>query len=230
MRVVLIPGFTQTARSWDATHAAIGAVHAGLETFVALPPPRRSWDAAVQRIAAASGRGTWVGYSMGGRLALAVALAHPRLVDDLVLVSATAGIADPVQRRQRVAEDETLAASIEVDGVAAFLEKWLAQPMFSRLPADASGVADRRNWHADDLASILRNLGTGAMPNLWERLGELTGRVTIVTGVHDPKFDAIGDRLASGCDHATVRRVRCDAGHAIPLEAPAFLGPLLQND
>jgi len=227
VRLVLVPGFTQTKESWDAVIGELRRAGGGPEVRVVAAQPGHAWDDAVCRLAADGGHGTWVGYSMGGRLALAVALDHPTLVDHLVLVSATAGIRDDVSRRQRVADDEALAASIETDGVAVFLDRWLAQPMFVRVPPDATGLADRRRWSARDLASVLRNLGTGAMPNLWDRLGELTVRVTIVTGVHDTKFDAIGDELAAACARAEVRRVRRDTGHAVPLEDPSFLAAIM---
>ncbi len=48
---------------------------------------------------AANGRATFVGYSMGARMALHVALSHPDLVEGLALVSGTAGIEDPDRTR-----------------------------------------------------------------------------------------------------------------------------------
>ena len=95
-------------------------------------------------------------------------------------------------------------------GTDAFLERWLAQPLFARVPADAPGLAERRQWRAADLATMLRTLGTGEMEPLWGRLAELTMPVMIVTGTHDAKFDALGDQLAAGIEHA--HRVRIDGG------------------
>ena len=54
-------------------------------------------------------RAAWLGYSMGGRYALHVALRHPELVRRLVLVSATGGIDDPAERAARREGDEALA-------------------------------------------------------------------------------------------------------------------------
>ena len=72
---------------------------------------------------AASGRdpAVWLGYSMGGRFALNVALRHPGQVRRLVLVSATAGIDDPEERAARRRADEDLAGRIGTEGVAAFV-------------------------------------------------------------------------------------------------------------
>ena len=64
-------------------------------------------------------RASWLGYSMGGRAALAFAAAHPERVERLPLVGASAGLADPEARRERIASDEALADRIERDGIEA---------------------------------------------------------------------------------------------------------------
>ena len=119
-------------------------------------------------LGATGGRATYVGYSMGGRLCLHLAVARPDLVERLVLVSATAGIDDPIERAERRAADEALAASIERDGVDAFLARWVAQPLFAGL-ADP-GLDDRRRNTVAGLASSLRLAGTGTQEPLWDRL------------------------------------------------------------
>ena len=55
---------------------------------------RRGW-------ATRAARATYVGYSQGGRLCLQLALDRPDLVDELVLVSASPGIADDAERAAR---------------------------------------------------------------------------------------------------------------------------------
>ncbi len=224
MRVVFIPGFTQTSASWAGVVAAIGAP---AEPVLLEPDGTRTWAEAVAALARQGGAGTWVGYSMGGRLALQVALDFPNLVDHLVLVSTTAGFEDDTDRQQRAAQDEALAESIESDGATKFMERWLAQPMFARVPGDAPGLKARLDVSEALLASTLRNLGTASMPNLWPRLHELRMRVTIVSGIYDQKFSDIADQLESSCASARVRRVEFDAGHAVPLEIPSFLTSLL---
>ncbi len=224
MRVVFVPGFTQTSESW---RGVIDTLSAGIEAEALDIPPGHDWSETAHRLAEAGGGGTWVGYSMGGRLALQVALDRPDLVDALVLVSATAGLRSESEAATRRASDAALAQRIESIGVAAFLVEWLAQPMFERVPTDAPGVTERGRWSAAELAGVLRALGTGSMPNLWPRLSELELPITIVTGIHDPKFSAIGDELAAACVNSSVTRISVDAGHAIPLERPDFLRGLL---
>ena len=137
------------------------------------------------------------GYSMGGRLALALALRTPERVRRLVLVSASPGLADADERAARRRADEALADRIEAIGVEAFAREWAAQPLFAGQPARvaAAAHADRLRRTAAEHAAQLRGLGTGVMPPLWERLGELAMPVTLVVGERDAKFRAIAGRM-----------------------------------
>ncbi|HWD96266.1 MAG TPA: alpha/beta fold hydrolase [Acidimicrobiales bacterium] len=158
------------------------------------------------------------GYSLGGRVALHVALRHPERLARLVLLSATAGIADEEERRQRRLRDEALATRIETVGTDLFLDEWLAQPMFAALPADPHERA-ARSTDARGLALSLRRAGTGTQEWLGSRLGELRMPTTIVAGANDTKFVTEAERLGQYVPHASVRFV-ADAGHAAHLERP----------
>jgi 2-succinyl-6-hydroxy-2,4-cyclohexadiene-1-carboxylate synthase len=177
----------------------------------------------------AGGAGVYCGYSLGGRLCLRLALDRPDLVRGLVLVGASPGIDDPGARAQRRAADEALAAGIERDGVAAFLDRWLAGPLFASLPAEAAGRAERLANTAEGLAYALRRLGTGAQAPLWDRLGVLRPPALLVAGAKDAKFVAIARRMADAAGgRARVALVQ-GAGHAVPLERPAELAALVQE-
>jgi 2-succinyl-6-hydroxy-2,4-cyclohexadiene-1-carboxylate synthase len=229
-RVVLVHGFTQTGRSWDTIasrlaqryevvtvdapgHGDSGDVRAALPDGAAL-------------LGATGGSATYVGYSMGGRLCLHLAVARPDLVRRLVLISATAGIEDAGERAARRVADDELAASIERHGVDAFLDRWLALPLFASLPRDAAGADDRRRNTAPGLASSLRLAGTGMQEPLWDRLGVLDMPVLVVAGALDEKYVAIAERLAKLIPNSTLHVVE-GAGHAVHLEHPDdFVGAL----
>lgn len=218
MRVALIPGFTQKATSWESVRSALPGRFATTAIDV---PIGRGFEETATALGEAGGRAIYVGYSMGGRLALRLAVDRPDLVEALVLVSASPGLADSGEREARRSADNALAAEIEKIGVEAFLERWLAQPLFAGVPTNAPGLADRRAFSASDLATALRRLGTGVQEPLWERLRELGMPVLLVTGTRDAKFDGIAVAMSERISTAT--HVRVEGGHALPLEAPVDL-------
>jgi 2-succinyl-6-hydroxy-2,4-cyclohexadiene-1-carboxylate synthase len=237
MDVVLLHGFTQTGRAWDAVAAALDP------RYTPIAPDLRGHGAAAALrpvslaavvadvLALTSGRFVLAGYSMGGRLALHVALAAPGRVGRLVLVSTTAGIADARERAERRAADEARAARMEGRPIEAVAREWAAQPLFAgqRAEVAAAAHADRLRSDPAGLAAALRGIGTGALEPLWERLGELDMPAVVLAGERDAKFVALGERLAAGLPRGQLRVVP-GAGHALPLEAPqavaaAIAGP-----
>lgn len=222
-RVVLVPGFTQTASSW---RRAADVVRTSCDVRALDVPAPGTFSATARAIGTAGGTGIYVGYSMGGRLCLRLALDRPDLVRGLMLVSTSPGIADPTERAARVEADELLADGVERDGVAAFLESWLAQPMFATVPPEAPGLADRRRLTSEFLAACLRRLGAGAMDPMWSEVPQLGMPVLLVTGSRDEKYTAIARRMLERM-HAQVAHVQLDGGHALPLEQPEVLGGLI---
>lgn len=229
-RIVFVHGFTQTRRSWDAVRDALGDRY---ET-VAVDAPghgdsselRLSMTDGADALGNAGGAATYVGYSMGARLALHLAVARPDLVTRLVLVSGTAGLETAADRAARVGADEALATEIESDGVEAFVERWLALPLFAGLPTARAGIADRLTNTAAGLASSLRLAGTGAQRSLWDRLGDLSMPVLLVAGADDAKFVAIGERLRQAIAGSQLVVIP-GAGHTVHLEQPERFADLL---
>jgi 2-succinyl-6-hydroxy-2,4-cyclohexadiene-1-carboxylate synthase len=138
-----------------------------------------------------------------------------------VLVGASPGLADAAEREARRAADEALAARIEEVGVEAFAAEWGAQPLFEGQDerVAAAAHADRLRNTPAGLAAALRGLGTGVMPPLWDRLGELAIPVTLVVGERDEKFRAIAERMAAVIPDCRLEVV-AGAGHAVQLERP----------
>lgn len=223
-RLVLLHGFTQTSGCWGP----VGDDLAGDHDVVRLDAPGHGANAAVRAdlvegaalAAKAGGRAIYVGYSMGARLALHVALGHPDLVEGLVLVGGTPGIEDDVERAARRARDQDLADHLREVGVERFLDEWLAQPLFSGLPDWARFTEERARNTVEGLASSLELAGTGSQESLWRRLGDLTMPVMTVAGTRDLRFADIASRTAEAVGaHATVALVP-GSGHAAHLEQP----------
>ncbi len=235
--LVALHGFTQTGRSWATVERALG------ETILAPDLPGHGsasnerpadLNEAAELVADRAaplldGRSAWwIGYSLGGRVLLHLALARPELIAGLVLVSTTAGIDDAAERAGRVAADEALADEILRDGTAPFIERWTSQPLFATLTVDDDDRADRLRNSAEGLAASLRSCGTGTQTPLWGRLGELTMPTVVITGGLDTKFTALGHRLASALPNA-VHEELTGAGHACHLERPQAFAEALHR-
>jgi 2-succinyl-6-hydroxy-2,4-cyclohexadiene-1-carboxylate synthase len=228
--VILLHGFTHTGRSWDPVIEALG------ERYRAIAPDIRGHGTASDRepatleaviadlSALAPGRFTLVGYSMGGRIALHLALAVPERIERLMLIGASPGIGDPAERLARCDADERLADEIEGLSIEVFASRWARNPVLAGQP-DWVHEDRLRNTPAG-LARALRGLGTGALPSLWERLGELRMPVVLAAGERDQKFRAIAEDMASLIlDAALVVVPR--VGHAVHLEEPEAVARLI---
>jgi 2-succinyl-6-hydroxy-2,4-cyclohexadiene-1-carboxylate synthase len=227
--IVLLHGFSGTHRTWDRVVALLDG-----ERYRPLAVDLRGHGAARDRrpigfaecvadvLEGAPERFALCGYSMGGRIALHVALAAPERVTRLVLVGATAGLDDPGERAARRERDEALAARVERGTVEEFAATWRAQPLFDGDPEwlGEQARADQRRNDPAALAAVLRGLGTGVMEPVWDRLGELAMPVALIAGERDVKFRALAERLAAGLQRPSIVVVP-GAGHAAHLEDPA---------
>jgi 2-succinyl-6-hydroxy-2,4-cyclohexadiene-1-carboxylate synthase len=232
--LVLLHGFTQAGASWERVRARLAPRYTALAPDV----PGHGTAAgirvtglaevAARILDAAPAQFTLGGYSMGGRIALLVALTAPDRVEQLVLIGATAGIEDAAARTERRAADEELAALLERDGIEAFAERWAALPLWAGLAPDLAAEAQTLRLAQDPagLAWALRALGTGAMEPVWDRLGELPMPVVAAAGERDERFLAHAARIAAAAPRGRTVRLR-GAGHAAHLEAPGAVAGLL---
>ncbi len=231
--LVLLHGFTQTRQSWRPVIAALGGHRRALAPDLpghGLAAARPASFAACTGYVRALGgeRFALAGYSMGGRIALHAAFALADRLDRLVLVGASPGIADAVERAARRAADDALADRIEAIGVEAFAREWSELPLWDGQPerVRAAADADRLRNTPEGLAAALRGLGTGVMDPLWDALPSLAVPVTLAVGERDEKFRAIAERMAAVLPRAEIEVVE-GAGHAAQLEQPAAVAALL---
>jgi 2-succinyl-6-hydroxy-2,4-cyclohexadiene-1-carboxylate synthase len=232
--VVALHGFTNTGRSWGPVAAALGRGliapdlrgHGSAASIRPITP-----EACVQDVVAlAPERFVLAGYSMGGRIALRVALACPRRVEALVLIGTTPGIADPLEREARAWEDRDLAEEIEGSTIEAFAARWARDPLFKgQAPEVAEAArADRLRNQPAGLAAALRGMGQGACEPLWGRLGELRMPVTLIVGERDGKYRKVAERMAAALPRADLLTVPATR-HAVHLEAPAIVAQALDR-
>ena len=236
--LVMLHGFTGSAAGWGSLLDKLTAY--GLRVIALdLPGHGQSDDprdprryaiercgqdivAALQELEVKPGAATLCGYSMGGRIGLYAAFSG--FFRALILESASPGLADPVEREQRRAGDEALAASIEREGVPLFVDRWEQLPLFASQRALPPGTREalrrqRLNNRANGLAQSLRGVGVGVQPPLHDRLPALYMPVLLIAGELDVKFVAIARSMSRALPRAQLSIIP-GAGHAVHLEQP----------
>ena len=242
--VLFLHGFMGRARDWRETAAGLDGRFfcvsvdlPGHGASTGLPPGRYTMEgAAVGVLDLLDGipvqQAVLAGYSMGGRLALYLALRHPDRFCGLFLESASPGLEDARGRAARRAADEERAARLEGGDFERFLRDWYSQPLFAPLARDEEllrrTLEDRRENDPDELARSLRGMGTGNQPSLWGELPGLRAPALAVAGGLDGKFVGISHRMEGACPRMRTVVVP-GAGHNVRVEAPAAYLRLLRN-
>ena len=230
MSVVFLHGFLGAPRIWDE--------------FALVPEAKRPWlpghgtspfitgstfdDALMHWVERArlfsSERKSWlVGYSLGARIALSMALRWPECVEGLVLVGVDPGLESDSERASRLTWDHEQATLAERRGLPDFVRSWELLPLFATQASLPQPILDRqretRLGHTEaGIAWSLRTFGLGAMPSRWRDLSKLGMPVHLVTGKHDVKFGTVAERMVKMIPNANHRRLA--GGHNVILEDP----------
>jgi len=165
-----------------------------------------------------------LGYSMGGRLALCLAVHYPQRFKSLILESASPGLKTEAEREERRQRDNALADRIERDGIESFVDFWESLSLWASQEQLSSDTRIRLHQqrlqnNSTGLANSLRGMGTGVQPSLWEKMTNLTLPTLLMTGELDKKFVGIAQEMAlllPQTSHITIH----NAGHTIHLEKP----------
>lgn len=165
-----------------------------------------------------------VGYSMGGRVALHLALRAPERLWALILESVSPGIEDAVERETRRKNDAALAEAIERDGIAAFVDHWQALPLFATQAQLPSAVREalrrqRLDNNPQGLAHSLRGLGAGMQESVLQHLKRLWMPVLLLAGALDAEYCELARQMAALLPDNRLAIVP-QSGHAIHLEWP----------
>jgi 2-succinyl-6-hydroxy-2,4-cyclohexadiene-1-carboxylate synthase len=228
--LTLLHGFTQTGRLWgafgerladDFTLIAIDLPgHGGSDGIRADLPSTAAMVSQAVTNTIGSEPTALLGYSLGARVALHVALDTELQLDAAVLIGATGGMEDPAARATRRAADDATAEALEASGdVDAFIDQWVKSPMFSRLGPAAADITQRRRNTARGLASSLRLAGTGTQVPLWDRLPSLVLPVMALAGMDDTRFAAHALRMVDLLPMGLATLIP-GGGHAVHLAQP----------
>lgn len=236
--LVLLHGFTGSSVSWTTQTAvfsphfrtiAIDLLGHGRTASPADPNRCRMEQAADDVIAILdelkATPAHLLGYSMGGRLALYLAVNYPEWFRSLVLESASPGLETAVARVERQEQDDALADWIEANGIEALVDRWEQLPLWAsqaQLPPETRQALreQRLQNNPTGLANSLRGMGTGVQPSLWPHLNDLQLPTLLITGALDKKFVEIGEQMAETIPSAQLKVVR-EAGHTVNLEQTA---------
>jgi 2-succinyl-6-hydroxy-2,4-cyclohexadiene-1-carboxylate synthase len=235
--LVALHGFTGSATTWHPLAQAIGNEYAVVAIDIlghgasAKPtePSRYAMERTIEDLlgvldALSITTAHWLGYSMGGRIALSLALAAPERCNSLVLESASPGIEDADERAKRIAGDETLAGMLERDGIERFVDYWETLPLWAsqgRLPEGARQTlrAQRLTNDPVGLAGSLRGIGSGTQPYVGDALASLAMPVCFIAGEDDAKYAEVAQSMTVAIPEGRAV-VTPNAGHAVHLEQP----------
>lgn len=244
--IVFLHGFTGSTSSWDEVVTALAgrfrmiAIDLIGHGKTSIPDHERRFQMSEQLADLESlfaelnlTSFTMVGYSMGGRIALAYAKEYPQRVRLLILESTSPGLKTAEERAARIAADLQLAKRIEREGIKAFVNFWEEIPLFSSQKKLTSGQrqkvrAERLNQREAGLIGSLKGIGTGSQPSYWPHLEEMTLPILLITGEMDEKFVAISREMKSKFPNATHETVK-NVGHAIHVEKPVLFATMVEE-
>jgi 2-succinyl-6-hydroxy-2,4-cyclohexadiene-1-carboxylate synthase len=243
--LLMLHGFTGSPGSWGRVIGELPPeVAAWAEPIIGHNPSllggaRTTFEDEVDRLASrvrdrVRGPVGVLGYSMGARLALGLAVRHPNLVAQAWLVGIHPGLSTSEERAERARADAEWIRVLDEEGSAAFVKRWEKRDTFDSQRALPERVlcAQRAGRLAHDsrgLALALRALGLGAMPDWRPLLPALRTPLHVVVGAHDAKFRALAEELAALARNARVCVIP-DCGHNVVLERPEALATVIKED
>jgi 3-oxoadipate enol-lactonase len=241
--IVLIHAGICDSGMWDAQWRTLPAarrvVRFDMRGFGRSPVPSTAYSHARDLLAVMDAAGiaqaALVGTSMGGRVALEVALAAPARVSALVLVGSglpghewSASVRDYWAAEDAAIERGDLDAAAEVN-----VRFWVDGP--GRRP-DEVDAGVRRRAHAMQLRALELqvpayerdgDLEELLVPDAGDRLGEVRRPALVLVGEADqPDIHAIAQRLAAGIPGARTATIP-DAAHLPSMERPELFDRLV---
>ncbi len=164
-----------------------------------------------------------LGYSMGGRLALRVAINTQARISGLILESTTCGIEDSLEREKRIQSDRKNAGRILQD-LRTFIDHWNRNPLFTaerplpnELKEKLTSIQERQR--PEGLANSLAGFGSAAMPSVRNRLKNITVPTLIITGRKDTKYTRLGREMSQQIPISN-HYISDGSGHRVHIDDP----------
>ncbi len=217
--VLFLHGFMGSSADWrgvtdtlQSRHRCVAVDLPGHGSSLGLSPDDYAFEGAARAVLdlldeLGVARAALAGYSMGGRLALYLALRNRERFSGLFLESASPGLEGAAERRARRQADDERARQLESGGLKEFLARWYGQPLFASLARNerllGETIEARLGNDPGELARSLRGMGTGNQPSLWGELAALTLPTLAVAGGLDQKYVGVSNRMASRGPHIT---------------------------
>ena len=174
-----------------------------------------------------------LGYSMGGRIALAYALAYPNEIESLILESASYGECGFINRIRRRKNDERLAQKIGHYGINWFNKYWSEMPIFATQTkldeAIKNKIEERRLLNMPDaLANTLKGSGQGTFPCLENKISKLSMPVLFLNGEYDKRYRQIGEKFKDLNPRIRLEIIK-GVGHNTHIEDSSAFNKIINN-
>lgn len=159
---------------------------------------------AAQILAIAPANCHLLGYSLGGRLALYLALHYPDQWRKVILESASFGLATLEAQKQRQQQDAAISRKLRQPDLnfIAFIQNWYQQSVFAGLnehPNFPELIVRRSQNNPLALARSLEIMGLGQQPYLGALLPTNKIPLLLLVGQQDLKFVEIGQQITQRC-------------------------------
>lgn len=203
--ITYIHGFLGSPNDWKLLSSLLSIPHA------ALP---------IEDLHTLSEPSILVGYSMGGRLALDLAVRSPHLIQKLIILSAHPGIERDEERHTRLQRDQQWAQMIDAQGLPAFLQAWYEQPLFRSFkesPAFPDIFRERLKQDPEKVKALLLKYSPGIMPSHWSAIEKFSFPTLFLFGDRDIRYQLVRDKLLK---RGISTKLIPNSGHAIHLENP----------
>jgi 2-succinyl-6-hydroxy-2,4-cyclohexadiene-1-carboxylate synthase len=202
--IVFFHGFLGTGADWEAVCTFLPPI-----PCIAFDLPGHGASPFMEEFVIDIPRFHLVGYSMGGRIAVAYAAKHPAQIASLTLLSTHPGLKTDEEKQSRFESDSKWAQLLHQLSIDDFLLRWYDQPIFKTYRPD---LKMRREQNIPNLARALMHYSLSK-----QKFTPLDG---VLVGENDLKFRALF------CNPVVVP----NAGHMVHLENPQFIAQTLEKN